>query len=79
MFIYIALTVAVIALVIVSVMLYFACRHCEMQNDMIIELEARNQSLCDHFVVAHDLVLSGSVLRAKYIDVVLYEISMYED
>nr|DAE96149.1 MAG TPA: Prominin [Caudoviricetes sp.] len=79
MFIYIALIVTVIALAIVSVMLFFACCRCEMQADVITELQARNQSLCNHFAVAHDLVMSGSVCRAKYIDDVLYEISMYED
>lgn len=79
MFVYITLTVVTIALVIVSAMLYFACSYCNMQKDAIAELKARNQTLCAYLETAHELVVDGSANRAKYLDNVLFEISMYED
>lgn len=79
MFVYIMLTVVTIALVIVSAMLYFACSYCDTQKDAIAELKARNQTLCAYLETARELVVDGSVNRAKYLDNVMFEISMYED
>lgn len=79
MFVYITLTVVTIALVIVSAMLYFACSYCDTQKDAIAELKTRNQILCAYLETAHELVVDGSANRAKYLDNVLFEISMYED
>ena len=79
MFVYITLTVVTIALAIVSTILYFVCSYCDMQKDAIAELKARKQTLCAYLETAHELVVDGSANRAKYLDNVLFEISMYED
>ena len=79
MFVYIALSVAIIALAIVSIILYFVNSYCKMQSEAIYELKARNNALRTHVVVAHEMVVRESDYTAAYLSDVVYRLSMSED
>lgn len=79
MFVYIALSVAIIALAIVSIILYFVNGYCKMQSEAIYELKARNNALRTHIVVAHEMVVRESDYTAAYLSDVVYRLSMSED
>ena len=79
MFVYIALSVAIIALAIVSIILYFVNSYCKMQSEAIYELKARNDALRTHIVVAHEMVVRESDYTAAYLSNVVYLLSMSED
>ena len=79
MFVYIALSVAIIALAIVSIILYFMNAHCKMQDEVIHELMARNNALRTHIVVAHEMVVRESDYTQAYLSNAVYRLSMSED
>jgi len=78
MFVYIALSVAIIALAIVSIILYFMNAHCKMQDEAIHELMARNNALRTHIVVAHEMVVRESDYTQAYLSNAVYRLSMSE-
>ena len=79
MFVYIALSVAIIALAIVSIILYFVNSYCKMQSEAIYELKARNNALRTHIVVAHEMVVRESDYTQAYLSNAVYRLSMSED